>query len=369
MSTPVEWAEWLRVDPEIRRATTPSGRIYHDDAFFRAAAERILARGWHLAGDLDRVRVPGAVLPRTLLPGALDECIVFTRDAGDELHCLSNVCTHRGSTVVQGEGVLQSLRCRYHGRRFALDGRFQSMPEFEDAQGFPRPEDDLPRVPWGSLGRLLFASVSPREPFERQVEPVLERVGWMPLDDFRLDPSRSRDYLVEANWALYCENYLEGFHIPYVHVGLAAELDYGSYETVLFDGGSVQIAYADGGEAVLPLPAGSPDHGRDVAAYYFFLFPSTMLNFYPWGLSVNAVRPLSPTRTRVSFRSYVWKPELLDRGAGAELDRVEREDEEVVEAVQVAVGSRLYPRGRYSPRRETGVHQFHRELGRWLAEG
>ncbi|MBZ0185427.1 MAG: hypothetical protein K8F91_04170, partial [Candidatus Obscuribacterales bacterium] len=33
--------------------------------------------------------------------------------------------------------------------------------------------------------------------------------------------------------------------------------------------------------------------------------------------------------------------------------------EEVVEAVQRGIQSRLYTRGRYAPRWEKGVHQFH----------
>jgi choline monooxygenase len=90
-----------------------------------------------------------------------------------------------------------------------------------------------------------------------------------------------------------------------------------------------------------------------------------MVNVYPWGLSLNIVKPLAVDRTRVSFLSYVWDPARLDAGAGAGLDRVEREDEVVVEGVQRGVRSRLYARGRYSVTRETGVHHFHRLLGRW----
>ena len=55
----------------------------------------------------------------------------------------------------------------------------------------------------------------------------------------------------------------------------------------------------------------------------------------------------------------MWRPELREVGAGAGLHRVEMEDEEVVESVQRGVRSRLYDRGRYSPRREVGTHHFH----------
>jgi choline monooxygenase len=53
-------------------------------------------------------------------------------------------------------------------------------------------------------------------------------------------------------------------------------------------------------------------------------------------------------------------------GAGGDLHRVEMEDEEIVESAQRGVKSRLYHRGRYSPRRETGTHHFHQLLARFL---
>jgi choline monooxygenase len=91
-----------------------------------------------------------------------------------------------------------------------------------------------------------------------------------------------------------------------------------------------------------------------------------MLNVYPWGISVNLVEPQGIDRTRVIFRSFVWDESALDKGAGSGLDRVEAEDEAIVEAVARGVRSRLYGRGRYSPTRERGVHHFHRLLAEFL---
>ena len=76
--------------------------------------------------------------------------------------------------------------------------------------------------------------------------------------------------------------------------------------------------------------------------------------------------PEAIDRTRVAFRSYVGDASKLDDGAGGALDRVEAEDEAIVEAVQRGVRSRFYSRGRYSPTREQGVHHFHRLLGEFL---
>jgi choline monooxygenase len=150
---------------------------------------------------------------------------------------------------------------------------------------------------------------------------------------------------------------------------LNAVIDYGAYETELHRYGNLQLGIGRGGTEAFDLPRESPDFGKRVAAYYFWLLPNLMFNFYPWGLSINIVRPLGIALTKVSFITYVWKPDLLDRGAGAGLDRVEREDEAVVESVQRGMQSRLYDRGRYSPTREQGVHQFHRLLCEFAADG
>ena len=352
----------VQIDPDITRAETLPASFYADPDWFARTRDRVFARSWQLVGDTDQLRAPGQVVPVTLLEGCLDEPLVVTRDASDALHCLSNVCTHRGMLVCEAPGVEGALRCRYHGRRFALDGRFLSMPEFDGVCDFPRPSDDLPRVALGCWGKLLFASLDPEVSFDEFVGDLRARTAGLPLERAVADASRSRDYLVRANWALYCDNYLEGFHIPYVHAGLATVLDYGAYRTELFAWSNLQLGVATSGEDAIDLPPTSPDRGTRVAAYYFWLFPNTMVNVYPWGLSVNVVRPLGPNRTRVSFLSYVWDPTRLDAGAGSGLDRVEREDEVVVEGVQRGLRSRLYARGRYSPAREAGVHHFHRLL-------
>ncbi|MBA3539944.1 MAG: Rieske 2Fe-2S domain-containing protein, partial [Deltaproteobacteria bacterium] len=284
------------------------------------------------------------------------------------VRCLSNVCTHRANLIVDAPGCSQALRCRYHGRRFGLDGRFVSMPEFSTAANFPGPGDDLPVVPTGELGPLVFASLEPSIPFDQLVAPVRARTAFLPWE--RLVYAGARDYDIAAHWALYLENYLEGFHIPFVHAGLNQVIEYGDYRTETFDHGNVQIGIASGDpSAAFTLPRDHPDAGQRIAAWYFWLFPTTMINVYPWGLSMNAIIPLAPDRTRVRFATWIWDPAQRDRGAGADLHTVELEDEAVVENVQRGIRSPLYQRGRYSPTREIGVHHFHQLAVATLGSG
>jgi len=140
----------LEIDADIRRARALPGTVYHDPAVYRLQVDRLFPRTWHIVGETGRVAEPGQVAPIPMLEGCLDEPLLLSRDKTGVLHCLSNVCTHRGNLVVAEPCQATSLRCRYHGRRFGLDGRFAFMPEFEGAEGFPSASDDLPRVPFGS---------------------------------------------------------------------------------------------------------------------------------------------------------------------------------------------------------------------------
>lgn len=359
-------AERLRIDPDIRRARTLPASFYVDPGMHDVVRERVFARSWLFVGDTGAVAQPNSYAPATLLPGCLDQPLLLTRDAGGTLHCLSNVCTHRGTVLCEQAGAAHGLRCRYHGRRFALDGKFQSMPEFAGAADFPAPDDDLTSVPHASWRQFVFAGIRPKFAFAELTAELERRVGWLPVERAELDPARSRDYVVAAHWALYCDNYLEGLHIPFVHPRLNAALDFHRYRTELFRYGSLQVGVAGGGEHTFVLPRSSPDHGQDVAGYYFWLFPNLMLNFYPWGISVNVVQPQGCERTVVAFRSYVWDADRLGAGAGAGLHQVELEDEAVVEAVQRGLRGRFYERGRYAPAREQGVHHFHRLLSEFV---
>ena len=72
----------------------------------------------------------------------------------------------------------------------------------------------------------------------------------------------------DAHWALYVENYLERLHVPFVHPGLAQTLELGTYTVELGRWCTPQPAHALAGEPAFEPPAGSPDHGQRIAAYY-----------------------------------------------------------------------------------------------------
>jgi len=357
------------IDPDVALARTLPRAFYLDPAIHALTRERVFARTWQWLGGLDDVAAAGSLSPREMLPGHLAEPLLLARDAGGELRCLSNVCTHRGNLLVRAPCRAEQIRCGYHSRRFDLAGRMTFMPGFDGARDFPAATDDLPRVALDEFAGQAFASLAPVAPFDAFFADLRARLAWLPLGTLRHDPARDRAFEIAAHWALYVENYLEGLHIPFLHPALNEALDVQRYAYELGHYGNLQLALArDGDDGAFVPPPGAVDHGRRVAAYYWWVFPNLMLNFYPWGLSLNVVEPLAPDRTRVTFRGYVLDAGRPDSGAGAALDQVELEDEAAVESVQRGLRSRLYRNGRYSPAHERGVHQFHRLLCEFLAE-
>ncbi len=357
----------LFVDPNIAKAKTISTEIYTSALLFEIAKEKIFAPSWHFIGTSDMVKFNGDVLPFTLLDGYLNEPLLLTKDAEEKLHCLSNVCTHRGNLVCyNASSKTNHLRCRYHGRLFELSGRFISMPEFKEVDNFPCEKENLPSLPLFNWGNLLFTSLNQKEVPALYFNEMMKRLHWLPLNEFTYRPDMDKTFTVDANWALYCENYLEGFHIPFVHASLNAALSFGDYTTELYAKSSLQLGVSKDASECFEQPASSIDYGTNVAAYYFWVYPNMMFNFYPWGLSVNIVKPQGVNKTTISYLTFMWKEEKYDKGAGSNLDKVELEDEEIVQQVQKGIASRFYTHGRYSVTREQGTHHFHRLLAESL---
>lgn len=354
------------IDPDISKAKTISTDFYTNPLYFEESKEKIFAKSWQFATDIQNVKETGSVYPFLLLENYLNEPLILARDKYGQIRCMSNVCTHRGNLIAYGPCKANQLRCKYHGRLFGLDGSFISMPEFNEVQNFPCEDDNLKQTGLFQWGNLLFTNLLPGIAAVDFFEDMKKRMEWFPIDQLAYRENLSRHFTVKANWALYCENYLEGFHIPFVHAGLNAVLDFGEYSTEVFKYSNLQLGIGKKGDSCFNLPPSSPDYGKEVAAYYFWVFPNMMFNFYPWGLSLNIVQPVGVSETKVSFLTYVYDESKLNTGAGSGLDAVELEDEEVVENVQKGIRSRFYQHGRYSVKREQGTHHFHSLIAKFM---
>lgn len=356
----------LNIHSSVHYARTLPAAFYREASYFERSVESIFLNSWQFVCHESETPGEGSAYPFLFLDPVIPEPLVLLQNSDHGKKVVSNVCTHRGNILVDQPSKLKEIVCRYHGRRFDLNGCFKSMPMSKGMKDFPSEKDHLPAISLVDWHGFQFAALQPSFDFFDWIKVVEDKVCWMPFHLFKPVSSYSKSYTVNAHWALYIDNYLEGFHIPFVHPELNATIDMGTYETIPLDHGVLQIAYAREGELRFDIPENATDYGKSVAAYYFWLFPNLMLNFYPWGLSVNIVRPVSLEKTMVDYRRYVWKPELMGEGAGSDLDLVEQQDEAIVEQVQRGIKSMLYHSGRFSPVMESGVHRFHSLVAEFL---
>ncbi len=351
-------------DPNIAGASTIPARVYTDPVFFALEQERIFARTWQLVGRTEQVRESGQFFTTSIL----GESLVILRD-GDALRGYHNVCLHRAGPVAEGCGKRQTLQCRYHGWTYNLRGELIRAPEMEGVQRFSPDDMHLVPVRVASWGPLIFANLDPNAlPLEHYLEDIPARAERFHAEGMRW--VMRKDYMLECNWKVYVDNYLEGYHVPVVHPGLHKEIDYDQYRVEPHRYYSLQHA------PLRPVTGPGarnyvPREGSDDTQYYW-LFPNIMLNVYLGQMQTNVILPQGHDRTLVIFEWYATDPPA-DPATDAEWsklvafsDEIQVEDIEICETVQRNLRSRVYDRGRYSAKRENGVHHFHSLLHEFL---
>jgi choline monooxygenase len=344
----------LDIDPDVRVARTPPSWLYTDRDVHAHLREKVWRPGWSLLLE------PDPTSDQRVVPCDVSgEPTVWVRDEQGE-RLLSNVCTHRAATIVDAPCKSDVLRCPYHGRRFRLDGSVLAAPGFEGALG---PEDALPSLALGKAGTLRFGAVEPAIPFESWWASVDEALAVSGLDLATLtrDPDGDVAYPIDAPWLLYLENYLESFHIPFVHPELSRTLSLEEYGHDLLPHGTLQVGIAREGQPAFE-PTSGRYRGQRVGAWWFWLWPATLVNVYPWGVSLNRIDDAGFGKCVVRYRAWVWDPSLRKAGAGGALDLVEAQDQSVALRAWAGLQGTLYRRGRYSPTQESGMHHFHRML-------
>jgi choline monooxygenase len=341
-------------EKSLSRASTLPAWCYTDPEVLALERERVFARTWQPVGRLEQLRRGGDFVAAE----AAGEPVVLARDGQGGLRAFSNVCRHRAGSVAEGCGNRQTLQCSYHGWTYGLDGRLIGTPEFEGVEDFDRQRYGLVPLRVAAWGPFVFVNVDGlAPPLEETLGAIVTETAGLDLEGLRLCERRTYD--VACNWKVYVDNYLEGYHLPTAHPGLYRELDYSRYrvETHRFHSRQHAPFRASGGSPERLYAQDAPD------ALYYWVFPNWMLNAYPDNVSLNIVLPLGPERTRTVFEWYL--PASAGPGAPEEIARTiafgeqtQVEDIAICEAVQVRLHSRTYDRGRFSVKRENGVHHF-----------
>ena len=305
------------------------------------AGWQFVARAVELAESGDHVVAEIAGVP-----------VLLVRD-GDVLRAFHNVCRHRAGPLAlcAGKGLTR-LRCHYHGWTYGLDGRLRAAPEMAEAEGFAVGDIALPPVRVTQWQGLVWATLDDAAPpLETVLDGVAERIA--PIDCGAMRLAATQTYVVACDWKVYVDNFLEGYHVPHVHPALGDVVEYRNYTVELGDWWSLQHS---------PL-RNSTDFYGDGEAFYWFVWPNTMLNILEGRLQTNRVLPAGHGRCTVEF-GFLYTPAAAHRAAAdlAFTDVIQAEDAAICEAVQRGIVSGSYTPGRLSPKREAAVWHFQERL-------
>jgi phenylpropionate dioxygenase-like ring-hydroxylating dioxygenase large terminal subunit len=186
---------------------------YTSQEWFDREQRELFGRTWQFAGMTSDVAQPGDYL-------AVDAGVyplVVVRDDQRELRAFHNVCRHRGAKLFEGRGHAgRELRCFYHAWAYGLDGSLKRTPQAEQF-------GDLDRSCFG----LLPASVETWKGMvfvhaEENPEPLTNWLGDFPAAMGPYEPEQLQElsketFEVNANWKLFTENHIDGYHLWHLH--------------------------------------------------------------------------------------------------------------------------------------------------------
>ena len=256
------------------------------------------------------------------------------------------------------------------------NGKLLRAPEFEGVENWNPQEVCLQPLRVEAWGPWVFVNLDPAaEPMSATygaIEAEIRKAGFN-LSTMRL--IERRDYLIDCNWKVYVDNYLEGYHLPIAHPGLFREVDYDLYRVEThryYSKQNAPIREVGQGEVRDRRYVRSGEAEED--ALYYWVFPNVMLNVYLDNTSINIIIPVGHDKTLTIFEWYFETP---GTGEGWESmqqiiafsDEIQQEDIELCEWVQRGLKSKAYDRGRFSVLRENGVHHFQSLVHEFISEG
>ena len=263
-----------------------------------------------------------------------------------------NVCRHRaGPLVDDGAGSCRALVCRYHGWSYELDGGLRSAR----GSGIPHADLDgvgLLEVKVATWRGLLFVGLDPDLPSieEWLGDGFVAQCEGFPIDTWR--PTDRRTHLIACNWKAYGDNYLEGYHIPFVHPQLARSIDTTTYAVTVHDGWARHSA--------------TTRDGAVATGAWLYHWPNLALNVYEHGMSIERWFPDGPTSCLLVL-DFCFA-EADDAGEARNQLDIEAselictEDKVICEAVQRNLSAGAYTDGLLAPRHEAGVTDFQRRV-------
>ncbi|WP_439816366.1 aromatic ring-hydroxylating oxygenase subunit alpha [Zavarzinia sp. CC-PAN008] len=353
---------------DLPRAGLPSS-FYADPAHLVVERDQLFARTWTALASAQAIAAPGDVA----CVDFLGIPILLVRDRDGSARAFHNVCSHRGLKLVTEDASGQNVvRCPYHSWAYALDGRLVATPHIggQDVHGdaaINPAEYGLKPIALTEWAGVLFVNLSGTEkPLAQVVAPLLERWQGYQFDGLRHAGTMSFD--VAANWKFAVENFVESYHLYWVHPALNEYSPAAAHYEVILPGCAMgtgnDAGTVPGADGLPAFPGLAPqDRGRIEA---LATFPNLALVVMPDHIVTLVLTPVAPDRTLERFDFWFlpdpeWDAHAAIRAAGIERwGEINGEDIGMLERLQAGRASPAFDGGVLAMAWERPVAEFNR---------
>ena len=349
-----------RILEHIERRTTDLGT-----QVWREPVENYRSPGHYIAEVALLRRFPVPFCPSAALaePGAYvareaaGTPLLAVRDANGGVKAFRNACRHRGMQVAEGSGCKKAFACRYHGWTYGLDGALKRVPHEEGFPGLDKSQHGLvPVLAMERNGVVFITQDSPGAALE-DLPPLISPEQRL----FGHDES-----VIEANWKVFLEGFIEGYHIRSTHPETFLPYGFDNLNLIDIFGRNSRVTYPF--RRIRKL-AELPEDERSVSGYLtyvYHLFPNVLVTVLSSHTKLVILEPLAIDRTKM----ITWS--LTNSGAPGAEQEAKRdaafvsttgaaEDREVVRSIQRGIASganKVFTFGQF----ESAIVHFHRTL-------
>jgi phenylpropionate dioxygenase-like ring-hydroxylating dioxygenase large terminal subunit len=257
-----------------------------------------------LAAELEFFKsVPTAFCPSTALvkPGdyiartAAGTPLIVVRGHDKTVRAFKNACRHRGAELAEGKGCAGAFVCPYHGWSYGLDGALLGIPHEDGFPDINKLEQGLVEVTAIETKGIIFVC---------QNESGLNAAEMLTGVPDALAPDQiifaENELIVEANWKLHLESFLEGYHIKPTHKETFYPFGYDNLNVIEFCGPHARVTFPF--QRITQLADVAPEDRKvsDKLTYLNHLFPNVILAELSHHRTLGILEPLGVSRTKIT---------------------------------------------------------------------
>ncbi len=366
----------------IETATGMPNVSYTDPGLFGFERDHVLSRNW--VAIAFEAKLGNAMIHPLDFMGIP---VLLTRSKDGVTRVFHNVCSHRGFKLVDKERRTGGrIVCPYHSWTYSLQGDLVATPHIggvgvHEVEGFNCAHKGLKEIRSHVWMGIVFINLDGHAPdFEQDMEAVIGRTQSLMGTAGEDEMIYARDFgalemTVRCNWKLVIENFLEAYHLPFIHPKLNAYSPLADHHCGIHGekySGQYTTTFDPGIDSENPLPmfsGWSPD--RLSIGDYPAVYPNLLLGLQANHVFAMIVHPLSAD-------SCFEEVALFYCGEGAcgdvfrDIRRINLEtwtsvfNEDVGPCERMQAGRRSpgYHGGGFSPVLDRCSHHFHQWVAR-----